>query len=61
MKNLESLRSDQPSQPVALLVDDDVLVLNMARITLERDGYFLLAAENGVRSAGSVANISRRS
>ena len=32
---------------MVLLAEDDVMVLNIARITLERDGYFLLTAENG--------------
>jgi len=47
MKNPDHLRPDRPDQPVILVSDDDVLILNIVRITLERDGYFVLTAENG--------------
>ena len=47
MQNPEHLRPADPDQPVVLLAEDDVMVLNIARITLERDGCFLLTAENG--------------
>jgi len=47
MQNPEHLRPADPDQPVVLLAEDDVMILNIARITLERDGYFLLTAENG--------------
>jgi two-component system cell cycle sensor histidine kinase/response regulator CckA len=47
MKNPEHLRPDSPDQPVILVVDDDVLVENIVRITLERNGYFVLTAQNG--------------
>ncbi len=47
MKNPKHLRHDQPDQPVILVADDDVMILNIVRITLERNGYFVLAAENG--------------
>jgi DNA-binding response OmpR family regulator len=30
-----------------LIAEDEVMILNLVRITLERDGYFVLAAENG--------------
>jgi len=32
---------------VVLVAEDDVMVLNIIRITLERDGYFVLTAESG--------------
>jgi hypothetical protein len=48
MHNPESLYPEHPDQPVILLVEDDVLVLNIIRITLERDGYFVLTAEPGI-------------
>jgi CheY-like chemotaxis protein len=47
MHNPEHLRPAKPETPVVLLVDDDVMVLNVARITREDHGYFVLTAENG--------------
>jgi len=47
MKNPDHPRPDRPDQPVILIADDDVMILNIVRITLERDGYFVLTAENG--------------
>jgi two-component system cell cycle sensor histidine kinase/response regulator CckA len=47
MVNPEHLRPADPSQPVLLLVEDDVMVLNITRITLELEGFFVLTAENG--------------
>ncbi len=47
MHNPEHLRPDSPNQPVILVAEDDVMVLNIVRITLEKDGYFVLTAENG--------------
>ena len=37
-----------PSEPVViLLVEDDLMVQKIVRLTLERDGYLVLTAENG--------------
>src|SRR5690348_11767761 len=47
MQNPDHLRPDKPDQPVVLVAEDDVLVLNIVRITLEKTGYFVLTAENG--------------
>jgi two-component system cell cycle sensor histidine kinase/response regulator CckA len=47
MNNPEHLRPDRPDQSVILVVDDDVMVLNVVRVALERDGYFVLTAEDG--------------
>jgi len=47
MENSNNLLPRNPHQTVILLVDDDVMVLNIARITLENAGYFVLTAENG--------------
>jgi len=47
LRDPEHLRPDDPGQPVILLADDDVMVLNVVRITLEGEGYFLLTAEDG--------------
>jgi DNA-binding NtrC family response regulator len=48
--NAEYLRPDFRDQPVVLVVDDDGLIRNLARITLEREGYFVLTAGNGVEA-----------
>ena len=47
MNNPENLRPPNPDQTVILIVDDEVLVRNVARITLESEGYFILTADNG--------------
>jgi len=47
MNNPENLRPDAPDQPVILLADDEVVVRNVIRVTLERQGYFLLVADDG--------------
>jgi len=47
MEDPEHLRPSHPDQPVILIVDDDVMIRNIARITLEADGYFILAAHDG--------------
>ena len=47
MEDPEHLRPSRPDQTVILVVDDDVMIRNVARITLEADGYFILAAHDG--------------
>ena|SRR5437764_13796756 len=47
MEDPEHLRPDRSDQSVILVAEDDVMILNIARITLERLGYFVLTAENG--------------
>jgi CheY-like chemotaxis protein len=47
MRNPENLRPSRPDQSVILVAEDDVMIQNVVRVTLERDGYFLLTAENG--------------
>jgi len=47
MEDPEHLRPARPDQTVILLVDDEVMVRNVARITLEADGYFILTAHDG--------------
>ena len=47
MQDPEHLRPARPDQTVILIVDDDVMVRNVARITLEADGYFTLTAHDG--------------
>ena len=47
METTLHLRPDRSDQCVILVAEDDVLVLNVARITLERVGCFVLTAENG--------------
>ena len=45
--NPEHLRPSGPDQTVILVADDEVLIRNIARITLESDGYFVLEAGDG--------------
>jgi two-component system, cell cycle sensor histidine kinase and response regulator CckA len=47
MLNPDHLRPMHPDQPTILIAEDDVMVQNVARITLEQDGYFVLTADNG--------------
>jgi two-component system, cell cycle sensor histidine kinase and response regulator CckA len=47
MSNAVRFQLKNADQPVVMLVDDDAAVLNFARITLEREGYFILTAQNG--------------
>lgn len=61
MENPERLRPDRPDQSVILAAEDDVLVLNIVRITLERDGYFVLTAENGEEALMLSRNYTARS
>jgi len=41
------LRPVQPDQPVILVADDEVAIRNIARLTLEEAGYFVLTAGDG--------------
>jgi CheY-like chemotaxis protein len=43
----EHLRPARPDQTVILVVDDEVMLRNIARITLEAEGYFILTAHDG--------------
>jgi len=43
----EHLHPPHPDQTVILVVDDEVMLQNIARITLEGDGYFVLTAHDG--------------
>jgi two-component system, cell cycle sensor histidine kinase and response regulator CckA len=47
MLDAKNLRPADPSQSVVLVVEDEVGILNVARIALEREGYFVLTADNG--------------
>src|SRR5690348_2627547 len=47
MQDPNNLRSVHPDQSVILIAEDEVLVQNIVRITLESTGYFTLTAENG--------------
>src|SRR5438093_11221235 len=46
-QNPEHLRQNHPDQPVILIADDEVMIQNIVRVTLEQEGYFVLTAENG--------------
>jgi CheY-like chemotaxis protein len=43
----EHLRPARPDQTVILVVDDEVMLRNIARIALEAEGYFILTAHDG--------------
>lgn len=47
MQNPKNLPPAQAGQNVILLVEDEGMIRNVARIVLERAGYFLLTAANG--------------
>jgi two-component system, cell cycle sensor histidine kinase and response regulator CckA len=47
MQNTENLRSVHPDQTVVLIAEDEVLIRNIARIALQNEGYFVLAACDG--------------
>ena|SRR5215469_9897 len=47
MQDPAHLLPSVPNQPVVLVVDDEVLIVNIARIALESDGLFVLTAEDG--------------
>lgn len=47
LRHAEQSRRGPSDQPVILVVDDETLVVNIARAVLERDGYVILTAENG--------------
>jgi two-component system, cell cycle sensor histidine kinase and response regulator CckA len=47
MQNPDHLLPLKPGQPVILLVDDEPMILNLARIVLEDEGYFILTAGDG--------------
>jgi len=56
MPEAEHLLPTRPDQTVILVVDDDVMIRNVARITLEAAGYFILTAHDGEEAL----HISRR-
>jgi CheY-like chemotaxis protein len=41
------LKAAPTDRPVILIADDEVFVLNVVRLTLEQDGYFILTASDG--------------
>jgi len=47
MENPDNLRPSRADQTVILVVDDEVMIRNIVRIQLEREGYFILAAHDG--------------
>src|SRR5689334_83352 len=47
MDKPEHLQPSRPDQKVILIVDDEVMVRNIVRITLQDAGYFVLVAANG--------------
>src|ERR1041384_6601412 len=47
MENPEHLRPSSPDQTVIVVAEDEVMIRNIVRITLEAEGYFILAADDG--------------
>lgn len=47
MRNPDNLRPAHPEQTVILLVEDEIIVQNVARIVLEKEGFFILSAGDG--------------
>ena len=47
MQNPENLRPSRQDQTVILVVDDEVMIRNVARLVLERESYFILTAHDG--------------
>jgi hypothetical protein len=47
MEEPETLRPIRCDQSVVLVVEDDVMVRDFARVVLEGEGYFILTADNG--------------
>jgi len=47
MVNPENLRPSRRDQTVILVVDDDVMIRNVARLVLEGEDYFILTAHDG--------------
>jgi CheY-like chemotaxis protein len=50
MQDPAHLLPTNPDQTVILVVDDEVMIVNIARIALEGDGHFVLTAQNGVEA-----------
>jgi CheY-like chemotaxis protein len=46
----EHLRPANPDQTVLLIAEDEVIIRNIARIVLEGEGYFILAAGDGAEA-----------
>jgi len=47
MTHSDNPRHYFPDRPVVLIVDDEVMIRDIARITLEREGFCVLTAGNG--------------
>jgi DNA-binding response OmpR family regulator len=47
MEDPKHWRPVRADQTVILVVDDEVMIQNAVRITLEADGYFILTAHDG--------------
>jgi two-component system cell cycle sensor histidine kinase/response regulator CckA len=50
LNKTENWRSPDPGQTVVLVVEDEVVVRNLARMVLELEGYFVLTADNGEKA-----------
>jgi len=47
MKDPAHVLATNPEQTVILVVDDEVMIVNIARTALEGDGHFVLTAQDG--------------
>jgi len=50
MQDPAHLLPTKPDQTVILVVDDEVMIVNIARIALEGDGHFVLTAQDGAEA-----------
>ena len=48
MRNAEHLVPSNPTQTVILVAEDEDMIQNIVRLSLERDGYFVLTAHDGL-------------
>jgi DNA-binding response OmpR family regulator len=50
LNNPQNLLPDRSDQTVVLIAEDEVTIQNVARIVLEKDGYFVLTASDGAEA-----------
>ena len=60
MRDPEHLRPFHPDQTVVLVAEDEVLVQNIVRLSLESDGFFVLTAHDGLEALELSRNYSGR-
>jgi DNA-binding response OmpR family regulator len=50
LNNPQNLLPSRADQTVVLVAEDEVTIQNVARIVLEKDGYFVLTASDGIEA-----------